>query len=528
MKNNTLNSLFVLVKKDMLVTIGGMIHKKSKSKQVKSILGGGLLAISALFIAAIVVFNSVMQTIAFSMSEDPTLGVMMIFMTAGILGLMFSLMRVSANQNTNDAELLLALPISRNIVVLSKTLSHYLYDLTPQFILVVPSVITYAIMQKSGLPVVLKGLVVTFMIPLLFVAISYLLNSILSSLTKKYKFTNKIVTVLTLVFLMAYMLIMMNMGSMSSGDMGTQQVSMQLFNYFPFISIKQFIFNSDFMSFIYLALICIVPFILSINIYSKGFGKTNAVYKEKNKSLTFEQKSVSQTLLAKELKRYFDCSVYVINTVVGPIMMILFAVIIIFKIGPFSSMFNMPELAPYKLIILISVVSLFMSMSPTTASAVSMEGKQLHILKALPINFNDVFLAKIKVNLIVTIPFVILGGIALAIPMGLNLIDTALIILVPSMVSVLTSFSGLMLNLIFPKLDWTSETLVVKQSIPVMYALLVGVAITGVPIVIYFLLASKIMGASLFYFIITILYTLITFVIWTLIKAKGEKMIMEM
>ena len=80
-----------------------------------------------------------------------------------------------------------------------------------------------------------------------------------------------------------------------------------------------------------------------------------------------------------------------------------------------------------------------------------------------------------------------------------------MMLLIPCLYVVLTAYIGLVINLKMPKLDWTSETAVVKQSMGVLVALLSNFAYIIVIVAGYMLIGS--MTGLTAYFIICVAVT---------------------
>ena len=93
------------------------------------------------------------------------------------------------------------------------------------------------------------------------------------------------------------------------------------------------------------------------------------------------------------------------------------------------------------------LISVILSVSPTTSSAISLEGKELWILKAHPIGYKDVFISKLLVNITIEGLPILLVGILLATRLGFTYLP--FIILIPFLVVILTSITGLYINLLF-------------------------------------------------------------------------------
>ncbi|MEE0932957.1 MAG: ABC transporter permease, partial [Clostridium sp.] len=108
----------------------------------------------------------------------------------------------------------------------------------------------------------------------------------------------------------------------------------------------------------------------------------------------------------------------------------------------------------------------------TTNSSISLEGNRLWILKSLPIEPKDIFKGKIITNLIITIPAAIVANIIFYIGLKFEIKYLILNVMISIVFAGISAVLGLIINLYFPKMDWTNPTTVVKQSASVMITIL--------------------------------------------------------
>ena len=105
------------------------------------------------------------------------------------------------------------------------------------------------------------------------------------------------------------------------------------------------------------------------------------------------------------------------------------------------------------------------------------EGKTFNISKSLPIDTKKILLSKVIFSNLLIIPVVLICDVIFFINFKLEIIDYILIILVSLVAPTISSLLGLVINLKYPKMDATSDTEVVKQSISSMISVLSGMVI---------------------------------------------------
>jgi ABC-2 type transport system permease protein len=118
-------------------------------------------------------------------------------------------------------------------------------------------------------------------------------------------------------------------------------------------------------------------------------------------------------------------------------------------------------------------IAFFAALTCTTAVSLSLEGSMYPMLKSWPLDPMTLFYAKILVNLTLLIPAILISVplVMLTIPLTWYYFFFAL--LIPVLASIAIAQAGIVINLQFPKFDWTSHVSVVKQSIATMIAIFV-------------------------------------------------------
>ena len=129
-----------------------------------------------------------------------------------------------------------------------------------------------------------------------------------------------------------------------------------------------------------------------------------------------KQRSARAALLAREWRHFLSINSYVLNSAFGPILSLV-AVIALAVLVPKETidMFLQVEgLDGLALSALPFALSWLIAIGPTTACSVSLEGKNLWIVKTLPIPAREWLLPKLRLNLQLFTPFAILDSLAVA------------------------------------------------------------------------------------------------------------------
>ena len=158
-----------------------------------------------------------------------------------------------------------------------------------------------------------------------------------------------------------------------------------------------------------------------------------------------------QALLKKEISRYFGSSAYFINTGFGMVMLLILTIVIIIGKNSFLAEI-LPFLGNLVPVIIILFACFCIATCYVSACSISLEGKNLWILKVAPVRTRDIFLAKLTTHLVVTLPVTLICSIVLVLVLGLPAGQAWPVILLPSAYCLLTGVMGLVINLKNPKM----------------------------------------------------------------------------
>lgn len=528
---------------------------KSKSF-VKNGIGGILLLVFGLIF--IFLFSSMAVTSvesALSYVNNPNLNLtqaeitdylqMPLYVSVGTLLMLLMLLTVTKATSTkkdSDSDLLLALPVTKTQIITSKTLFNYVFDLGMIATTILPSFIIYYVMIPTR-PDVLYLVRIVYLIlvfPMLSNAIGSIIGTLFTFLTRKFVKANAIRSIISVFFLVMFLLgyyaLQFYFEIFAKSNTGFAMSDIFVLKF-----IVDFLLGNNWLinGLIFTA-ICVVPFVICIIVSSLSLGKHVRAINSKKKELVFKKTSITKTLLEQEIGRYFSSSVYVINTLFGGVILVVLSLIYlvlgqnfitekILTLAGTSSMIE--QILSNSPIIMIVFAILVTSTIVIACTSISFEGKNIWIIKANPIDYKKVFTSKILCNFIVACICILISsiffGIRFIIDAGLlGVLYTLGYIILTSLFALLISVSGLFVNLIFPKLDWQSETEIVKQSMSVGIGLLVNMVL-GVFCIIplfIFLLFTKGFVCIIGIIISIVLIVLLTIGSIILLNTVGKKL----
>lgn len=433
--------------------------------------------------------------------------------------------------NAKDFDMLASLPIKNSTILSSKVLmllfTNYLYSLG---VMLIPAIVYFIKVDVSTIYFI-SLVILMLTMPLIPIVVSSIISFFIGGISSKFKYKNAVLIIGSILLLVAYMVavtqiesIGMNILNNSKGIIdGVSKI------YPPTYYFIDALKNNNLVSLVIFSLISLIPFLLFVNIFSKKFKSINAKMNESYKNKAYEVKelkisSPTIALMKKEISRYFSSYIYVLNTSVGMILLILLTIgILVFGADKINMILNLNiDMNMIKPQIIVAILFIII-MTCTTYCSISFEGKNLWILKSSPIKEIDIFKAKIYMNLLLNIPISVICFLFLGFKLKFDLGFIAIMTFTIIAMSILVSLTGLFVNLHFPNLDWKNEVAVVKRSIGIMVVLFGGMIYLGIYAGIYFIL--NISNLNIYLLIGTIITLILDYILYNLIKTKGVKLL---
>ena len=161
-------------------------------------------------------------------------------------------------------------------------------------------------------------------------------------------------------------------------------------------------------------------------------------------------------------------------------------------------------------------------MTSITSSSISLEGKTINITKSMPISEKDILKSKILLCYVIEIPFIIVSLIIFIIKFNPSLIYILSYVLLAIFSILFTSSLGLIANLKYPKMEYSSDVEVVKQSTSVMISVFSGMAIFILSILTVFYF-NKWLSLNILLIINLIIIILLSLILYSILLKTGPK-----
>lgn len=484
--------LKTLVKIRLLALWNSMFTRLRRGKSVN----GVAMAVGAVLLMALLMVSIGSMLLPLAMTL-PQFGLGWLhFAIAGLLAVVLCFVGsifVTKEQlfNAKDNALLLSMPVPPRYILISRLLMLLILNYLYSTMVLLPAMVVYCIFASVTLPLVLAFLLAALLLPLVSMAASCLCGWLLAVITARMRRTSLISTVLLMGFFLLYFYVVTNLSDYLTQllENGTA-VAAAFQRALPPLYYFGSGITGNWLHLLLFALICLVPFGLVCLLLSRSFryvvtgnrGAVRVQYREKQ----LKTASLRMALLKKECTRFFSNSMYMLNSGLGAVMQIIFAVFLLIRgealLGELLQVPMLQSLLP----VMICAVGCFCAvLTNTTAPSISLEGKSIVLLRSLPVSATDVFWAKLGVNLMIGVPPIIVLGIAAAVALPLSLLETAAVLLLPLAVQVFAALLGLIANLHMPRFDWINETVVIKQSGSAFVAMFGGMAALLVPVIPY-------------------------------------------
>ena len=391
-----------------------------------------------------------------------------------------------------DYDALMSLPIKTGTIVTSRLIMLYSMNIFYCMAIMIPSAVVYAVYAQPSAAFVPIFIICLLLTPLVPIIIATVIGSLITWAASHFKRKSGAGVVLTIAFLLLWMLFISNMQSIVENFVSIgQQIADSIYRIYPLA--KWFalaigdISMAAFLSFVAVSLAAYAVFVA---IVGKNFTRINsaitATRTSSNYRLTeLKESSPLKALCRKELKRFTSSSAYLLNAGIGYIMLVIAAVVVVVMgIGDALALAGFGEISGELLSIIPIGMGFFIVMSCPAASAVSLEGKNLWILKSLPVKTREIIKSKLFVNVMLSVFTVLFCSTLFCIAMQPSLPVGIMMFLTPLSYGLFSAFLGLSLNLSHPNFDWDNEVRVIKQSLPVTAVILLGMAITIVPAIL--------------------------------------------
>ncbi|HOV69252.1 MAG TPA: hypothetical protein PLZ84_02890 [Clostridia bacterium] len=480
--------------------------KNDKRASFKSVLIGFAVFVA---LAQFIGFFSFLMLKMFEVAKiinAPELILTMSALGAGLIVFFFGIFYIlSVLFFAKDSEILSALPIKPIHIFTSKFIIVLLGEYPFVFAILLPAVIIYGTGTGQGLIYYLLAVLGILMIPILPLVISALLAMLLMTVIAKMKHRDFFVVVASVIMIVLIVggqnLLISRIPEENTAEflLNLLQSNRALIEFFgrmfpPSIWLTKILSGIDVLINIGLfvgasVLGLAVVLTLASFIYQRGsLAQLETAKKTKKGKIEYSSASALSALYKVEWKMIVRTPIYALNSLVGVVMGPLMMAMPLFG-GTFSSdpdfnaLFQLINTAQARFIVVLvtaGIVTFFGQINAGMSTTFSREGKNIWILKTIPVDPRTQAMAKMLVGYTISAMIVFTTGAVMAYAFKLN----ASVILMCGLLSLtalvpISAFSVL-IDMLRPKLTWNNQTEAIKQNLNAILGMLAGTAIIAI------------------------------------------------
>ena len=429
-----------------------------------------------------------------------------------------------------DNDQLLSLPIPVNTLIAARLLGVYLMGLMYSGVVVLPAIIVYWATVSAAPLHLLAGVLFLLLISLFVMAISCLLGWVVAKVSLKLKNKSFVTVVLSLVFFGLYYYFF----SFKANSLLTELLqNIALYgdkvrsSAYPVYLFGQ-AGAGDPLSMLLLTAAIAVLFGLTWLLLSRSFlsiaTASGHVGRKVYRAKAVRCRSISSALLDRELRRFTSSANYMLNCGFGTIFLVLASGFLLWQGRELLELVSQsfPERSGAMPVLLAFVLCLLSAMNDTTAPSVSLEGKQLWLAQSLPVSPWQVLRAKLRLQLLITVPPMLLCLVCLLAVYPGSPLELLFIAVTALSYALLMALLGLFLGLKMPNLSWTNEVVPIKQSACVALSLFSGWIVAAIPGALYLLTGIGSLDPLLYLSVVTALVLILSAVLSLWVKKTGS------
>lgn len=389
-----------------------------------------------------------------------------------------------------DNDLLLSMPIKPWQILFARLVGLYAITWLFTSLVFVPSLISYFVhFGVKFLPLIFSVLLV-FILPFGALAIACFLGWLIALITSKIRAKNLLTTLLTVGFLVLYMVAYSKINDylqyvIANGDVVGAKMKTALWLFYQFgLGATGDVLALSAFTVCFGALFALVYFVLAktfLRLATANRGGFRKKYKAKRR----EANGAVFALFKREALRFFKNPMVLLNCSLGSIFLLILPVYAIVEIDFCRQLASLEADAFFAMLVAVIVCGIT-AMNIITASSVSLEGKTIWQLQSLPIDPFKVLVGKLVFHFSVSaLPALLCVG-ALCVILKIGVWYALLCVASVVIFVVFCATSGLCINLKMPNLHFTNEVTAVKQSMSVLVAMFVNIGAIGAFIGGYF------------------------------------------
>ena len=511
----------------------GFDMKKHKTKAI--LIGIAIVYALAAFLGT---FGYLFFDLGKILNEMGQIDLLLSFLIIYSLGLSVMIVLFRANGYLfyyKDYDILAPLPIHSRTIMLAKTTVLLIMVYASTLIFTLPILFSYFYWGGFGIVSLLIYLILFIFIPLVPVAVVSMISLLIALATSRFKKSKILSIIIMFAAFMGIFMVSFSLNDVESNPL-TGQIDMLagLSDIYPPIAwFMKAISEQSFLDLFFIVATHGLLFFLFIMLVQKIVHYTNQRglrqnIKKSGAPVLYQEKSLLQSLIQKEFRKFFSIPLYALNSGFGSVMLIVLSVASLFYRSQIEDFLVQTIGVDLDIEILILVfIGFCVAMTYTTAISLSLEGKNFWIMKSLPIKPETVVFSKIVFNVLLILPIAMISIVLLGITLGFGLLTQVILILLISVFTFVISGFGAIVNLIAPKFDFKNDIEVIKQSAGALLGVFGGFLLMALNGLVYYLLAEE-LSFEIIAALLILLNLILLAPIYYFIKTKSQVLFSKM
>ena len=404
----------------------------------------------------------------------------LISMFLGTFGSVFN--TFSTLYMAKDNDLLLSMPIPPSKILATRISLVYGLSLLYSGVVWLPAIVFGWIFGAPTVLSVIFDVLLLFLIALFVTVLTCALGWVVALIAARMKKKSFLTVIISLVFFAAYYFVCFRMSDFMQALVTNSELvgdRMRVWGNLLYQLGKAS--DGNVLAMLIFTAITLALFALCFVVLSKSFTrivtKTPTVGKTATKAVVTKSQSASSALFKRELKRFTSSATYMLNCGLGIAVLPVLAVVALIKrdalqtvIVAFSEM--APDVAPLFPAIMLAAACMILAINEISTPSISLEGKNLWILRTLPVSSRDILDAKLRLHLLLNAIPAVISVAVLGWCVDASIDYIVLMVAFALVYILLTGTFGLILGLKRPNFNWTTETMPIKQSMNVLFSML--------------------------------------------------------
>jgi len=475
--------------------------KNDKKALLKSIGMGLVILVAIAELVGMYAYMMIQLYKGASAVNVPQIVLTMAAVVSGVITLVFGIFYIlSGIFLAKDTEFLATLPLPQGSIFASKFILVLLGEYPFAFFLMLPPVIIYGIGQNMGVVYYLLALICILFIPLVPLVVSSFFSLLLMNIVGRSR-RRDLITIVGSIILIIGMFLGQNYLISRMPDNEQEFLAELVKNsnvvveytgrvFPPAVWITKILsgtFSEAAVNMAYLLIVSLGAFLLvyliASFIYQRGAtAQFEAVTSTGKTQLSYRSTSQVLAIFRIEWLTILRTPIYALNSLVMIFIAPLIMMMPMFggnfsKDSDLENLFNLIEKGvstPLFPMIVAGVVTLFVLMNPAVSSTFSREGKNIWILKNIPVKPEIQVYGKLLAGYSISFIGAVLSSVVAMLSFGITPAATVMAVILSAAALVPISAVGIYIDMIRPKLVWNNPQEAIKQNFNVVVAMLLG------------------------------------------------------